>query len=206
MTHTITFVFAIGICAAFYWWKSKKEQKVVDKEMDGIVSSHKTVEEASQNSEPVTHVSVPVHKMDTKSLFISTLKKLSCQYTENEDGRIYFVFQGENFLADVNPDSCFLRLWDLCWYTSELDNIENFSNIMKSVNKVNYYVSDVKLFYIEYKEDNKVGVVSSSQILFIPDIPAIDNYLYSCLGSFFKAQHSFSGCMQELELQNNNKV
>lgn len=128
----------------------------------------------------------------TRGLFIRTLRNIGCQYEKEEDGdRIFFAYQGENFVADVRNGASYIQIWDTHWGHVELYDIDEFTRLKKAVNGSNLNNSVTTIYTID--EDGKnVDVHCKSVILFIPQIPNLEDYLRLELNEFFRA-HQYVG-------------
>ena len=124
----------------------------------------------------------------TRDLFLQTLTNIGCQYEigEGEDDRIMFAFQGENFVADATNEGCYVHLWDTFWGQVELYDIDEFTRLRKAVNAANINCATTTVYSIN-EAGSSVDVHSKKSILFLPQIPQIENYLRSELSDFFRA-------------------
>lgn len=123
----------------------------------------------------------------SRDCFLETLKKLGCQYEiDEEDERIQFAFQGENFVADATNEGCYVHLWDTFWGQVELYDIDEFTRLRKAINTSNINCSTTTVYSIN-EAGSSVDVHSKKSILFLPQIPQVENYLRSELGDFFRA-------------------
>lgn len=123
----------------------------------------------------------------SRDCFLETLKKLGCQYEiDEEDERIQFAFQGENFVADATNEGCYVHLWDTFWGQVELYDIDEFTRLRKAINTSNTNCSTTTVYSIN-EAGSSVDVHSKKSILFLPQIPQVENYLRSELGDFFRA-------------------
>lgn len=130
----------------------------------------------------------------TRDLFLETLTKIGCQYElsgEENDNRIFFAYQGEHLFADAQDDAKFVHVYDPNWGQVELYEIEKFANLKKVINEanMNYYTTT---FYTINEAGSTADVHCRVSVLFIPEIPQIDDYLRSILDNFFRV-HQFIG-------------
>ena len=122
-----------------------------------------------------------------RDCFLETLKKLGCQYEiDKEDDRIQFAFQGENFVAEATNEGCYVHLWDTFWGQVELCDIDEFTRLRKAINTSNINCTTTTVYSIN-EAGSSVDVHSKKSILFLPQIPQVENYLRSELGDFFRA-------------------
>ena len=138
----------------------------------------------------------------TKDLFLEVLTKIGCQYElgEGEDDRIYFAYQGENFMVDTFNDSPYVVIWDAYWESVELYDIEEMSRMKKAINYANFNTLASTIYTIN--EDGKtMDVHSRNMFAFYPQIPDIENYLKVELNEFFCAHRYVNLEMDKLREQ-----
>lgn len=122
---------------------------------------------------------------DIRKLFLDTLTKIGCKYTiDEEDGGIGFTFQGEQFWAWVRGNF-YVDIWDYCWTSREMCDIEGISRIKKLINEANsmYGVSTV---YSVNDANDRLNIHCSDIIPFIPQMPDIEDYLKMEMHQFFR--------------------
>lgn len=122
--------------------------------------------------------------MDTPTLMRAVLKKLNCKCQENDDGTLYFEYQGETFWLSSSKDSSWVRIIDINWYNCSLDNLEEISCMQKAINSANVEQSCTAVYSID-KENNKMIVYSKADLLISTRLPGPDEYLYAWLTQFF---------------------
>lgn len=124
----------------------------------------------------------------TRDLVFQTLRRIGCEYREEEDNRILFKYQGEPFMIVATNDSYFIEVYDNWWYSLSINcEVEEFARLQKVINYINAFVTCTVL-YIIHKELEQISVHTKRNILFIPQIPEIELYLVSVLDDFFKTQ------------------
>ena len=130
----------------------------------------------------------------TRDLFLETLTKIGCQYEfaeEEGDDRIFFAYQGEHFFVNATNEGWYIHIYDTHWGHVELYDIEEFARLKKAINGSNLNNSVMTVYTIDEAGGN-VGVHSKSTILFVPQIPRIEDYLRLELNEFFRA-HQYVG-------------
>ncbi len=124
-------------------------------------------------------------------LVLTTLRKIGCDPETEERNNLnyaYFTFQGEKYTIESNDTCKFITIYDTWWHSISIySDVEEIANLHKTINLVNQYVN-CTLLYTANKEIEEIGVHSRRTILFIKEIPEIDNYLICVLNDFFKAQ------------------
>ena len=136
----------------------------------------------------------------SRDLFLETLTKIGCQYElDDEEGsnHIFFDYQGEHFFVNANNDYRYIQIWDTHWGHVEMYNIDEFTRLKKAINGSNLNNSVTTVYTID--DDGKnVDVHCKSTILFVPQIPEIENYLRLELSEFFRAHQYISYEMAKL--------
>lgn len=142
--------------------------------------------------------------MQTRELVIDTLLQLNCQpqFSDDEDDKsIYFSYQGGNFHINAADGVAFIEIWFTWWHDGTLDDIDELSNIRKAINVLNINASVTTMYSMD-NENNKIGVHSKKNLLFIKEIPHIQSYLASILGDFFSTVRAFDEILQQTEREN----
>lgn len=136
---------------------------------------------------------------DTRNLVISTLGKMGCEHFEEDDIRISFTYQGENFVIDAVNDCMFINVYDPWWFELPMNgDIEDFSRMQKAVNLANCEGTNT-VMYTYNREKGLVGVHSKKNILFTKEISELDKYLIGVLDSFFRTQRFIVSEMDKLK-------
>ena len=127
----------------------------------------------------------------TRDLFLETLTKIGCQYEigDGEDGDINFGYQGEYFTVRASNKVRYIQIYDTHWGHVELYNIDEFARLKKAINESNLRNSVTTVYTIDEAGGN-VDVHCKSVILFIPEIPDIENYLRLELNEYFRAHET----------------
>lgn len=132
-----------------------------------------------------------VERKGTRDLFLDTLTRIGCQYELGEGDDIIFGYQGEQFLVKANNNNHFIHIYDTYWGHVELYNVEDLSRLKKAIN-VSNLSNSVTAVYTVNEAGGTVDVHSKMAILFISEIPAIDDYLRMELNEFFRAHETIS--------------
>ena len=130
----------------------------------------------------------------TRDLFLETLTKIGCQYEfaeEEDDDRIFFAYQGEHFFVNATNEGWYIHIYDTHWGHVELYDIEEFARLKKAINGSNLSNSVMTVYTID-EAGSSVDVHCKSTILFVPQIPRIEDYLRLELNEFFRA-HQYVG-------------
>jgi hypothetical protein len=129
----------------------------------------------------------------TRDLFLETLTKLGCQYEidNEEDGDIHFGYQGEYFTVRASNDCRYVQIFDTHWGHVELYDVDELSRLKKAINESNLRNSVTTVYTVDEAGSN-VDVHCKSVILFVQEIPDIENYLRLELSEYFQV-HQFIG-------------
>ena len=146
--------------------------------------------------------------MDTKGardLFLQTLTSIGCQYEidDDPDERIYFAYQGEKFVVYAKNEHEYIQIWDMRWGYVPLDNMPEFERLKVAINKSNEENSVTTVYSIDRDEKNAL-IHGKAIVLFIPQIPYIEDYLRRNLYEFFRTQHYVMEVLVKLREQANS--
>lgn len=198
MPTIIGLLIIIALTVAIVKWFSGKEdsqketlQSLPDSDEPETVENEttKAMEQETNETEKMEEKKV---NTGTRDCFLETLKKLGCQYEiGEEDDRIQFAFQGETFVADATNEGCYVHLWDTFWGQVELYDIDEFTRLRKAINTSNINCSTTTVHSIN-EAGSSVDVHCKKSILFLPQIPQVENYLRSELTDFFRAHQIVS--------------
>lgn len=192
---TIGILAAVIMCglmsALRNWWDKRKEEK--DRLLITTAIQDGAARQIMKESFDKSDVKMENQK-GTRELFIETLTKIGCQYElaeEEDDDRIFFAYQGEHFFAGVRNDWQYIHVYDTHWGHVELYDIDEFTRLKKAINESNLNNCVTTVYTIDEAGSN-VDVHCKTTILFIPQIPDLENYLRLELNEFFRA-HQFVG-------------
>ncbi len=122
--------------------------------------------------------------ISTRQLALNVIENIGCKPEYNEEGRIQFEYQGVTFLMEAVNDCMFVNLiWPWCHSFSKFD-VEEFSRVRKVVNGINSY-GLLSVFYADTDSD-EIAIHIIKHLLFIPQIPNLENYLRLTLDNFFR--------------------
>ena len=204
MEYLVPLTIIIVVVIAAYT-KNRQEEKEFEESQRGIMmeqdkEGEKEMSEERMNEEKVQAAELP----RTRELFLETLTKIGCQYEfgEGDDDRIFFAFQGEHFIVDASNERLYITILDTHWGHVELYDIDELSRLKKAINGSNMY-NTVTTVYTVDEAASSVDVHSKSTILFVPQIPQLENYLRMELNEFFRAHHFVGNEMAKLREQEN---
>ena len=165
-------------------------------------STENNVEHQNQKEmEEVVNVKTE-NATSTKDLFLDVLTRIGCQYElgEGEDDRIYFAYQGENFMVDTYNNSPYVVIWDAYWNSVELYDIEEMSRMKRAINLANFNTL-VSTVYTINEVGKTMDVHCRNMFAFFPQIPEIENFLRSQLNDFFRAHQYVGNEVQRLKTE-----
>lgn len=170
MGATLTILVGLGLYTLFFYYKSR-----INEQDDSIDYSEEEQREI-----------VP-----TRTLVMRILRSIGSEpLAEENTGRIFFSYQGEQFFIACSNDSPFITIYDVWWYQISMDaDIEEFACMQKAVNSINAYANCTAL-YSTNEEERVFGLHLKKNIPFIVQIPNIEVYLRSTLEDFFTAQRA----------------
>lgn len=187
------FIMAIilGVISVYRYFREEERKKEVEENryFEQLMTENKSDinKNESQEDEKIRH-------MGTKDLFLATLTKIGSQYElveKEDDNIIYFAYQGENFVVDASNENNYIRIWDTHWGHVELYDVDELSRLKKAINNSNLNTGVTTVYTIDEVGHN-VDVHCKSVVLFIEQIPDIENYLRVELNEFFRA-HQYVG-------------
>lgn len=182
---------SIGITIAtvmfcFYLYQYLKEKKRTKEEEE-----NRFFEELKNGDINVADEAACPDERTITGLVLCTLRKIGCEPETEACGdltRVFFTYQGERFTIECNDSCRFIVIYDTWWYEmSVYSDVEDIANLHKVINLANQYANCTVIHTVN-QEIEEIGVHSRRNILFIPQIPEIDQYLICVLNDFFKVQ------------------
>lgn len=198
------FLLAIVLCGMIVklseWRENKKEererQSIVLMNQDAVARQimKETFEKSKNDME---------EQKGTRDLFLEALIRIGCQYTvdDEDDGRYYFAYQGENFAVDMSNDRMYVQLWDMFWASVELYDIDKLAQLKKVINESNLRYATTTIYTVN-EAGSTVDVHCKSVIFFSPSIPDIETYLRTELGDYFHVHQFINTEMAKMVEQN----
>lgn len=192
----VAYALIFGLTVEWDKWKEAK------KAQEAAALSQATGEECVKNDNKTKTIEDMEEKEGSRDLFLKTLTKIGCQYelSEEESDRIFFAYQGENFIVDARNDWHFIHIWDTYWGKIELYDIDESSRLRRAINTANLNNAVMTVYTID-EEGKTMDVHCKRNILFIPEIPEIDQYLRLELSEFFRAHQIVGNEMARLREQ-----
>lgn len=203
MGFFIAVVVCIIIVKLSNWWDNRNEEKVT---LRMITMNQETTARQIMNDAFERSKNVMEQTKGSRELFLETLSKIGCQYElgegEDDSDKIYFAYQGENFVASASNEGWYVHLWDTYWEHVELYDIDEFARLKKAINLSNLNCATMTVYTIDEAGSN-VDVHCKSVIPFIPQIPELENYLRGELNDFFRAHQLVGNEMEKQRIAEN---
>ena len=184
-------IILVGVYAAirvYERWENRKEEEL---------------ERYVNQSEDINLKTEMEKEIKTRELAISVLKDIGADLTDIGKERIQFEYQGITFLMDANDDCYFVNIiWPWCHTFNKFD-IDEFSRVQRVVNEINSYDSITVFYGISDSDD--VLLHMRKNLIFVPQIPQINEYLRSILRSFFQTARTLDFEIEKSRLQENKE-
>lgn len=134
----------------------------------------------------------------TKQLLMDSLRNFGCQPDIDDSGNVFFRYQGESFLAIVAGK--FIRIWDLPFMNvNVLDT--RMPIFLEAINKANSEFGP-SIVMRNPNNDGDRQIATRMDIIFIPQLSEIPQYLEYILSLFFDMKHHI---ILEIEKLTNNR-
>ena len=122
--------------------------------------------------------------LGTKNLAYKLLREMGIKPQETEEGRIKFEYQGIFFLMEAINECKFINLiWPWFHSFSKFD-IDEFARVRQLVNDINTKGTVSVIYGITDSDD--VAVHIKKNLLLVPQIPDLEEYMKVTLDSFFR--------------------
>ena len=191
---TLLGVISIIVVVSFaMWFNEWIESRQTEKEIEAIMR------EPMKSNHPTANEQI-MGKPATRELVKQVLQRMGCQYEDKEDEPINFEYQGITFIVEAVNDCLFINLiWPWCYRFSIFD-IDEFARVRKVINEINVR-GTCTLFYIQYPESDEVAVHIRKNLLFVPQIPQIEEYLQVTLKGFFEVARALDVEKEKVKMQ-----
>jgi hypothetical protein len=148
-----------------------------------------------KNATPVNYH----QNLDPKTLIMKTLRKMKCKprVHKNHKNEIYFEHLDKYYYIQFFKDCVLAYLFRPWWYEDKLDNPEKVNVIQKAVNQVNTIKTGTTTWYNVDPEVNVIGVHSRSELVLVPEIPDLDQYLLGKLYEMLQVQYKLEMVIEE---------
>lgn len=132
-------------------------------------------------------------------LLTQTLRemKLDIRHDEEDGDFVMTTFQGEYFRIKVENEK-FIEVQDLFWYEAPVEDLDNLSMIQKTINLINTTNTFCRMIYSIDEEEKKINLHTLTSLLWIPEIPDLDQYLGSTMTYMLRIKMAFYSRMEIL--------
>ena len=138
-------------------------------------------------------------EIGTKDLAYKLLKKMGTIPQETEEGRIKFEYQGIFFLMEAINECKFVNLiWPWFHSFSKFD-IDEFARVRQVVNDINTKGTVSVIYGITDSDD--VAVHIKKNLLLVPQIPDLEDYMKVTLDSFFRTARTLDVEIEKCRFQ-----
>jgi len=131
-----------------------------------------------------------------RQLLEKVLNSMELNFGYDEDNIVIFKIDGDFFRILISDDGKFLFLQQIYWYEAPMGDIENLELIKRAVNYLNR-TTTIKYVYSFNEEQNTVNLHSMLDMLWIPEIPELDQYLWVALSNLTKSHQGFYDLMDQ---------
>lgn len=201
MIHITIWVIILGIYYFYHVYKASVEEK--EAEEDRFFEELKN---GDSHNEIVTEEPTYLDERTITGLVLCTLRKIGCEPETEACGdltRVFFTYQGERFTIECNDSCRFIVIYDTWWHEmSVYSDVEDIANLHKVINLANQHANSTVIHTVN-QEIEEIGVHSRRNILFIPQIPEIDQYLICVLNDFFKVQRYMVTELEKCKVREN---
>ena len=205
MMQILCVIVIVAITVFLAYWFKKQEQPTASATGAGkpvpVGSQAGKKEESSTEGDAKNEEDASKRYAGMKSyaLVMTITKELGCQPVadEEDEERIHFTYQGENFMIDTQKEGLFVCLYDTWWYEVSLSDLDEYSDARRAVNACNFNYA-TSLVYTINEEENQMGIHCRSVFLLTAEIPNISDYFRSRLQDCFLQHRNFHQKLDEL--------
>ncbi len=175
--------------------KQRHRREVLERR-EQIIEQQNTMETNNNNNE-IKPVTDEIHvEIGTRDLLIRTLQEMGCPVKIDNLQNIEFSYQGQQFIALAANELLCIDIIYPWWHSCSLFNVEYLGQLKKAINEVNSN-GRVCTYTLISNEQDTVGVHSRKNLLFIPQIPNLTDYLQAMLADFFRTRHHLEAEMEK---------
>ena len=169
----------LGTFLFYMWQQNTRDREEVEEILENV---RKLEEEKKANSYDF--------EGDTRHMLLWIIRKQGWEHKEIDENRLTLNYQGETFIVETTSDNSYITIRDPWWYDLPMDgDIEDFARLQKAINRINAFAPCTVLYTLD-EEERRIGVHSSKNMIFVPQIPHLENYLTTTLNDFFKVQRA----------------
>lgn len=118
----------------------------------------------------------------TIDIMLSSLREIGCiPETDEEEGRVNFKYQGENFTVQFGGP--YVHIWDPFWASLGKDDLA-MPRLINAVNTANYLFAP-RVVFTDPDEENRIWLHSRSDLMLHPACPDNTDFIRASLEAFF---------------------
>ena len=173
----------------------RKQEKDVEEKIRKMEANKQDAKEKS----PEMQGEVPVSsESGTMVLLTETMKQLNLEvvFDEEDKDAVRTIFQGEHLIIRIENNK-FIEVRDLFWYEAPLDDLDNLSIIQKTLNWCNLNTT-CRMIYSRNDEEKTINIHTLVTLLWIPEIPDLDQYLGATLMYMLQVKGVFYSTMERI--------
>lgn len=181
----------------------RKQEKDVEEKIRKMEANKQDAKEKS----PEMQGEVPVSsESGTMILLTETMKQLNLEvvFDEEDKDAVRTIFQGEHLIIRIE-NSKFIEVRDLFWYEAPLDDLDNLSIIQKTINWCNLNTT-CRMIYSRNDEEKTINLHTLVSMLWIPEIPDLDQYLGATLTYMLQVKGVFYSTMERIRREQYENV
>jgi len=181
----------IGIAFIYYWFTRNRETEPQETEPVAVSEIETQIE--------TTNMGNIYEGLNKAQLLERVMKNIGCHINlcKVDSNEFHVTYQGEHFTIAYSEDSPYISVYDLAWYTAELNDIDNLALVRQAVNACNMQNIATVLYTID-KEENCVNIHTRQCAIFGSYIPEVEDYLRSLFENSFRQHHNFYRHIEEI--------
>ena len=184
-----------GIAFIYNWFTRYRNKK--QSETEPIAVSEIETENETQND--ATNMGNIYEGLSKAQFLERVMNNIGCHINmcKDESNELRVTYQGEQFAIAYSEDSHYICIYDVAWYSAELDDIDNLSLVRQAVNACNMQNIATVLYTID-KEEKCVNVHTRQCCIFGSYIPDLEGYMRSLFENSFRQHHNFYRHIEEI--------
>ncbi len=187
MIETMIVIGILPTMVILWFWKDLRDAKRQVKELELQLEEY---HEGKGQESP----------FNSRELMLKTLEKMGIGYEIHKENENCFLitYQGVDFLIYASESSAYVNPVLPYFHTLPMDNTEAIVAAKEAVNDYNRRTIDTVVSYSINKENDCFHLHCGKTILFIPEIPKIENYLHAVLEDLFHTKNQFMSELHEV--------
>lgn len=184
-TPMVYYVFAIPVILLVVW-------RIVK-----YVKNREKTKQIKSTDGDMEHMDIQLPESTTRTSLMVALRELNAQFEFDDDQNFKVTYQGEYFRIIAENDSYWIQIQDGWWYQASLDDIDNLALLHRAVNECNIRDAN-KIVYTYNKVEREVWLHTLRNLLWMPQIPDLTQYLQATFNSMLRSHQLFFHVMESL--------